>query len=193
MDLIYSSLGAKEGDITVINMNDFLRLLDASVVTAESSGRLSASITSQSEVSLVLESLRNRIQTSAHDAPLTSTGSKKVSLVRVENALEDACIGNPRDKKFNISKSAFSKALDSVNIHIRAADVDSLFNTYSTDKRRKDTINYPDFIEALSSIGSARSPRESITRSPRESSSTPRRRTTSPPVSSPVSRKNDRK
>ena len=189
VDLIYTTLGIKEGDITVIDMNDYLKLLDASVVN-DSKNRLAAS---QSDINLILESMRNRIQTNPSDAPLTSTGSRKISLSRLENAFQDACIGNPRDGKYNISKSAFSKALDSIDVHVRASDIDCIFSTYGTDKRQKDTINYTDFIDALTNSNSARSPR--VSRSPRESASnsSPLRRTISSPASSPISRKSERK
>ena len=99
----------------------------------------------------------------------------------VEAAFQDMCRGNDREHKYTVDKTNFSAALDQVNIHLRAADVEGIFSVYSTD-RRKAALDYRDFIDAVTSVTKNDDFGGSTSRS------SPMRRIQSSPANSPGSR-----
>lgn len=203
--MIFDQIGDREGDVAILNMNEFVKLMDSNSGLSDSRGGSSSpgkgrsSFTSGSSSGDVMATIRSRLQMGANDSSLTSTGSKKIGMMSLENALADACSDNTRDTRNMVSMKQFSAAMEQVGIRLRAADVEGLFKTLSPDKRRTDSINYRDFVDTL--VASPRggdSDRDSRTksRSPTRSRSPARRGASSPSRSPRLGRsssKNERK
>lgn len=154
-DLIFDHLGDREGDVTVLNLNEFIKLMDSNTGSNGDQGGSSSptkqrsSYTSDSSVGDVMATIRSRLQMGGNDRSLMSTGSKKIGIVTIENALADSCSGNSRDTKNMVSMKQFSSAMEHVGIRLRATDVEGLFKSFAGDRRRADSINYRDFVDAL--------------------------------------------
>lgn len=200
--MIFDQMGVREGDVAVLNLNEFIKLMDSNggdnLSGSASPGKLRNSFTSEVSSGDVLSTIRNRLQSGANDRSLTSTGSKKISIVAVENALTDACSGNTRDTRNMVSMKQFSSAMEQVGIRLRASDIENLFKLLSGDKRTPDSINYREFIDAL--VATPRGGDSDLDASSRVRSRSPARRSTSrsrsprsPAKLSRSSSKNDRK
>ena len=162
VDLIFKQMGVKEAgsEIIILNFMDFVDKLEGSANLDASKDSMSGSMNSRRSHSNsaateeILDGLRRRIQV-GHGSSLSSTGSRKVSIADVENAFRSCCRDNNKQKQFIVSKSQFMNALDAVNIHIRAADVEGLFEILKIDRHSRDSdVDYRSFMDLLAGSGS---------------------------------------
>lgn len=172
-------MGVREagGDVVTLNFMDFVHKLEGisnlDASTDSMGGGMHTPRKSSSAVTEeILDGLRRKIQV-GHESALSSTGSRKVSIPNVENAFRDCCRENSRDKQFMASKTQFANAMDAVNIHIRAADIEGLFDALNGDRRTTgdDEVDYRNFIDLLTSSGGRIAPSSPRSLSPRLSRS----------------------
>ena len=179
MDLIFAHMGERDGGVSLLTMNDFVRAMDSnSAGGASPLDTPRSSYTSSSGADDILASIRSRLQLSSSDRSLTSTGSKKISIVALENALHESCSGNDPKNKSLVTKKQFSSAMEQVGIRLRALDVDGLFRSLTSDRRHHDVLSYLEFVDALVAGGKRESGPASPSRrgppSPQGSARTPR-------------------
>lgn len=145
-------MGERDGNITVLNMNDFINIIDSNIESKSLSPTKKESIgnfPSSSNIEDIILSIRNRVQLNNDDKSLTSSGMKKITIAGLENTFKEICNNNNRENRNNVTKQQFVDAMEQIGIRLRAIDIDGLFKLLSTDKRNNDKLNYNDFIDAL--------------------------------------------